>query len=335
MNRTGLDLVVAGLLPSVDSPPAMRGVRLPALEKWLARAQVEAHPCRGRHAWLAGEFALPASPPVAAIELAADEPALEGTWFRVDPVHLRLGHNAAALHAPESLDIARDEADALVDALRSHFGADGLEFRTGSPEHWYVRTPGSVVAETVPIEEAFGRNVLGLLPPSGGDYDWRRALTEAQMVLAAHPVNSARESEGRPRINSVWLWGGGARPAHTASPYATVHADDRFARGLARVSGARISPTPARLADVEPSPHRTLVVVDSVGRAFARADSDAWVAAALAIDHEWFAAIGEAVARFGDVRLVLPGHERTVVAKLDSRSRLRWFRSRKALLAYA
>ena len=335
MSRPGLDLVVAGLLPSADSPPAIRGVRLPALEKWLARARVQAPPCRGRHAWLAREFGVSAPPPVAAIELAADEPGLEGTWFRADPVHLRLGHNAAALHSPESLDIAQGEAEALVDALQAHFRADGLEFRTRSPELWYVRTSGTLIPETIPIEEAFGRNVLGLLPPSGGDFDWRRALTEAQMVLAAHPVNSAREGDGRPAINSLWLWGGGTRPAHAASPYAAVHAGDAFARGLARVSGARVSASPARLGDVQANPRRTLVVLDAVGRAFARARSDAWVEAATAMDREWFESLGEAVSRFADVRLVLPGHDRTVVASLDSRSRLRWFRSRKALVAYA
>ena len=55
----------------------------------------------------------------------------------------------------------------------------------------------------------------------------------------------------------------------------------------------------------------------------------------LHLDARWFAGIGDAIARFGEVRLVLPAERDTRVARLDSNARWRWFRSRKPLAAHA
>src|SRR5258706_4732488 len=136
-----LDVLLPGVIPPIDAPPERRSLRLPALEKWLARADItRSEACTGTQ-WLAGAFSLRAPAPVAALSLTAEGGSAEGSWIRADPVHVRIDRNRTSLHAGAILEIEQHEADALVTALQDHFRADGLEFRAPSPERWYARVP--------------------------------------------------------------------------------------------------------------------------------------------------------------------------------------------------
>ena len=80
-----------------------------------------------------------------------------------------------------------------------------------------------------PLELA-GADVDPNLPARG----WHPLLTEIQMALYDHPVNTAREARGAPVVNSVWFWGGGALPKEPRARWHSVSADDAVALGLAR-----------------------------------------------------------------------------------------------------
>lgn len=332
-----LDLVVSDLLLPIEAPEAMRAHRLPALESWLARADVRRLPQRGIVPCLAAAFDLPEPWAVAAVTLAADDAPREGHWLRADPVHLRLGQDAAALHDASILEITRDEAHALVASLQAFFAGDGLEFLAPKAERWYVRVPEAEVPRTVPLAQALGRNVFGLLPQGSGRLNWQGAITEAQMLLAAHPVNARREAEGRPAINSVWFWGEGAAPAQVRSPYALVCADEPFAAGLARLSGTRGTAAPAGFdaIDAVRAEESVLVVLDGLGSAWRRGDEAAWTRAASEFEGRWIAELDRALRRFERVSLVLPGPNDTLVATFTPSMRWRWFRGRKPLASHA
>ena len=47
---------------------------------------------------------------------------------------------------------------------------------------------------------------------SRGNLDWYRLLNEVQMFLHQHQINQARLRAGLLPINSLWFWGGGAKP---------------------------------------------------------------------------------------------------------------------------
>jgi hypothetical protein len=189
----------------------------------------------------------------------------------------------------------------------------------------------------MPLDEALGRNVRKVMPIGKGRIKWPAALTEIQMLLGTHEVNAAREAAGRPVINSIWLWGGGERPAMLAAPYAAVHADDAFARGLGSLSGARASSSPAALRNLSAlSPaDRVLAMSDAPQRAIQRGAADEWVAAVTRLDRDWFEGLGETLASFGTVRLIVPSPAGTSIATLSGASRWRILRSRKPLAAYA
>jgi len=315
----------------------MRGLRPPFLEKWLARSDLARSEATTGTQWLARAFALAEPAPVAALALRGEGEEGAGTWLRADPVHVRIDRERTSLHAAEALDIGRADADALIATLQGHFATDGFEFRAPAPERWYVRVPAGEVPVTMPLDEALGRNVQKVVPTGQGRVKWPAALTEIQMLLATHTVNAAREAAGQPAINSVWLWGGGEVPRAVAAPYASVHADDAFARGLGSASGAGVMKVPLALHDLPPgSPSEwALAVSDEARRAIHRADAQAWIAAVNRLDHYWFAPLGEAIAAFGTVRVILPAATGTSIATLTGSARWRILRRSKALAGYA
>jgi hypothetical protein len=333
-----LDVLVPDLLPPPDAPAGVRATRLAALEKWLARADLETTGDRGAAAWLASAYGLASPPPVAAIALAGEGEASEGAWMRADPVHLRIDHDYLKLHDASVLDVRREEAEALVAALQDHFRQDGLEFRAPSPERWYVKAPEGALPKTTPLDDAMGRDVFGLLPANSAAINWRSAMTEAQMVMGAHAVNARRDAEGKLAINSVWFWGEGVLPAQLPKRYALVYArDDVFACGLGLRSGAEVRPLVGAIAELDLArpEDSVLVVIDGLAAALRRGDEPAWRAAAAALDANWFAGLGHAIERFDHVRLILPAGKDTRVASLTGASRWRWFRARKPLAAHA
>ncbi len=331
-----LDLLVPDLLLPPDASAMMRALRLPALEKWLARADVETVPARGAAAWLACEYGLPSPPAFAAISLAGEGESAAGAWMRADPVHLRIDHDYLRLHDASVLDVDRGEADELATALQQHFRQDGLELRALAPQRWYLRAPAGALPETTSLEDALGRDVFGLLPTITA-INWRSAITEAQMVLGAHEVNARREAEGKLAVNSVWFWGEGERPAQVRKRYALVYAeDDMFARGLGVLSGADVR-TLAPIADIDLArpEDSILVVVAALTQSLRSGDAQGWLAAAASLDQLWFAGLGDAIERFDRVRLILPAGKDTRIATLTGSARWRWFRARKPLAAHA
>lgn len=332
-----LDVVVPDLLLPPQAAPSLRELRLPHLERWMARGDAMRLESQGAAPWLAERFGIAAPLPVAAVTLAADDGPREGAWLRADPVHLQVSTDAVTLHDASLLDIHRDEAIALVGVLQDHFAGDGLEFVAPHPSRWYVRVPAAEVPRTTPLESVLGRNLHGVLPRGQGRLNWASAITEAQMLFASHDVNAEREATGRPAINSVWFWGEGTAPAKVESPYAIVYAQDAFARGLGSLAGVRVADVPPDAAHVDmvADAESILLVLDPLTAPLHGGDEQAWREAAARLDETWFARIGELLERFEAVRLVLPGHHATRVASLGPSARWRWFRRRTPLNVHA
>ena len=336
-----LDLLVPDLLLPPDAPAAMRELRLPALERWLARADVERGTAKTSMECLASAYGLEAPVPVAAIELATRGPSPrpspkgEGALC-ADPVHLRVERDAVTLHDASILAITDDEARALVASLQALFAPD-IEFEAAAPDRWYARVAADELPVTTPLATVRGRNVFGMLPAGKGRINWGSAITEAQMVLSGHEVNAKRDAAGLPSVNSVWFWGEGVAPAALARPYSDVYGRDAFTAGLAAMSGARAHGVPRALADLDlvGANETALVVLDGLTAPLHRVDVDAWRAQAEALDAAWFHGLGDAIQRFDRVRLVLPSEKGSRIAMLTPAARRRWFRRRKPLATHA
>lgn len=331
------EMALTVLVPELLVPGAVEGLRLPALEKLLARADATRVAARGAPAWLAGAWGVHAPLPVAAITLAADDAPRDGHWLRVDPVHLQVEGDELVLRDTCVLDISADEAAALVASLRQLFRDDGLEFIAPRPNRWYVRVPPGEIPVTTSLHDALDRNIFGLLPKGAGKLNWRSAITEVQMLFSGHAVNLKRDAEHRPAVNSVWFWGEGDRPCVAAAPFATVFADDALAIGLARLSGVRAQPLADAFAPRGKSDGNgeALVVLDHLVAPLRRGNLDAWRAAAQSLDEQWFTPLAAALSSLGCVRIVLPGARDTAIFALGGKSRWRFLRSRKPIASHA
>ncbi len=227
-----LHLLVPDLFPPQDiAVEVCADLRLPALEKILARGTASASGSATLEDWLCGAFAADGVAPVRA---AADGLATEdGYWLCADPAHLQLQHAQVVLLPDVALDQA--EADALCASLNGHFAGMGLSFHAPQPQRWYVRVAESLEVTTHPMSQVAWRDVKPFQPQGADALRWQRITTEVQMLLHAHPVNQAREARGELAINSLWLWGGG-RAAQLQKAFDAV-GGDRLAGAFAQAAG--------------------------------------------------------------------------------------------------
>ena len=155
-----------------------------------------------------------------------------------DPVLLRAEQDRLLMLHADSLSIGEDEAQALVAHLNSFYAADGWRFEAPATDQWFLFVEDESSLQAQPLSVAVGHNINNRLP--SGKICGRAGtvvINEIQMLLHDTHVNQAREADGRPPVNGVWLWGAGRLPARLDSPVQLLVADHPLARGLAALSG--------------------------------------------------------------------------------------------------
>jgi hypothetical protein len=270
-----LHLLVPGLFG-----PAPRGAgrapRLPNIERLLARGDRGAGPPGYAEALfkLFGQAAAAGEDlPTAALCLARETgSAGEGWVMHADPVHLRPDQDRLLLFDARSLELAAEEAAALVERFNRHFAADGLRIEAPAPGRWYLHSDSPPGVCTTTLDEVTGRNIDAYLPSGPRARFWRGVLNETQMLFHDHPVNTAREEAGRQPVSGVWLSGGGRKPARGATRVARLVGGDLLAEALAGD------------AELVPAGNDELVVERTVWEAMLAVDVEAWLAALVEFD---------------------------------------------------
>lgn len=109
--------------------------------------------------------------------------------------------------------ITTEEARLLIEELDSKLGNDRIRFYPGvSYRHLMVWKNGKDKLECTPPHDIQDKDIQDYLPRGEGD-DTINALMEASIdILPNHPVNKARQENGKRIANSIWLWGQGKRP---------------------------------------------------------------------------------------------------------------------------
>jgi hypothetical protein len=289
-----LELVVPALFPAQDLPPAS----MPALELLLARGRrtngqagtLETWLCRafGLNGLSSGNLSIPAGA-LTALAHGLDPGAHQ--WLRADPVHLRADRDRLLLMPSQAFAVTAEEARALTDALAPLLSGK-FTLHPLAPDQWCVRVEDDdafgIATDARPPIELAGANIDPHLPPK----PWHPLLTEIQMALYEHPVNTARERRGDPVINSVWLWGAGKPPQAANGPWQSVSAGDSVASGLARSAGIRHRAPGAGAGEWlgrAPEDGRHLVVLDELRGVHALGDLDALARRLRALEANWFA----------------------------------------------
>ncbi|HEX7972141.1 MAG TPA: hypothetical protein VF501_07995 [Thiobacillus sp.] len=267
---------------------AAQDLRLPALQTLLARGNRQPCPAKGVEAALCEALGITRQQdwPLAPITLEADGGvAGDAYWLRADPVHLRVMRDRIVLTDCSALDLSQREADALAATISRHFGTE-LSPAPLRPQRWYVRLPHAPRLTTTSLSVAVGRDIDPLLPQGADAMHYRARLNELQMLLHDHPVNLAREARGALPVNSLWLWGGGSKPAVPATRLSIYSCNDE-ARALGAFCNAAIHPFPLRweksLLDTE-----SVVLLDSLAPAGQCGDPYGWREAIRVLEENWF-----------------------------------------------
>jgi hypothetical protein len=216
---------------------AAQDLSLPHLERLLARSQAGTA--------LGGDEGSSSAPHELALAQALGWPLIDGRlpWAvraaqldgvdtgtraigQLTPVHLHLGTEQVTLTDPDALALDGADARLLFDALRPLFADAGFVLHWGHGQRWYVEHPSLAELATASLDRVIGRNVDPWLPETRSARAWQRLLSETQMLLHAHEVNTRRESRGLSPVNSLWLSGCGV--AIAAPPEREPRVDDRL-----------------------------------------------------------------------------------------------------------
>jgi hypothetical protein len=294
------ELVVPGLFSRAG------GDRRPALELLLARGRASPASAQSLEEWFAEAFDLGEEPvPAGALTMMARGAHTgDALWARADPVHLRVMRDRLAVLPSEAFHIAREEAQALCDALNRHFEGV-LELTPVEPQRWCARLAQPIELDARPPLEAAGTEV------DARPTRWSAMLNEMQMLLHAHPVNEAREERVEPTVNSVWLWGLGRAPRTAHSRWQSVAAEDPVALGLARLAAVRARDAPRSAQawlSALPEEGRHLTVLDTLRAPLALGDDGKYREGLAALEARWFAPLLEALkeGRIGMVTIHVP-----------------------------
>jgi hypothetical protein len=299
---------------------------MPSLARLIARGDALSCASTSFDAQVLARFGIDdARAPIAALTALADglDPG-EHYWLRIEPVSLRATRTRMHLAVIPAGDISAEEAHALAEPLRVHFGALGYELIVSTPGRWYLRCARPADISTLPPSACVGLVTEQHLPTGADAAGWRTWITEAQMLLHGHDVNAAREAIGKLPVNAVWPWGGGRLPNVQIKPFEHVFSADALASGLARLSGAYLAAVPHdAIALFNASLDKDALLVLSL------ADASVHGLGLDAYDTLWFAAIEAALRRrrLRAARLTLVSHNATIARHIVPSHLLRFWRT--------
>ena len=335
------------LLPGDFGKEACRDLALGELQTFLARSRRQPVAPAGTDAWLCQAFEVEKQQdwPVAPLTLAFDggDPG-RSYWLRADPVHLQAHRDQLLLADSSTFGITQPEADQYVSALNRHFAQDGLQFIAPHPARWYLRLEHRPEITTSALGEVIGTNVNIHLPAGRDALRWHTIANEIQMLLHQHPLNEAREAAGEMTVNSVWLWGGGTRPAVPGRHFSAVWSDEALACALAVNADSRTASLPTDpghwLRSLESSPSANahhLIMLGQLAGAAQYGDITRWREEVCALNRNWFGPLLTALRRrhVSRVALLVPGTRSCERFEFSPADLLRFWRPAKPLSAYA
>ena len=284
MDSMHATVVVPGsLVPAELAVELAASLVAPAMSRLLARSSVAsesaAEPGLADTTWFAqsvyGEPPPPPTAPYAWAALAGAHDAEAQIWH-ADPVHVAIGRDSLiVLELTDAPDEA--EANALMAAANECLLTAGLTLRRIGA-HWFLHADRDWTMTPRPLAAALGLPLPAAAPDDGDTLRWSRLHNEIQMRWHVHAINAAREAQGRPVVNALWLHGGGKWRARPALRWPRVRSGRADLQGLAHAAGAAIEVSGTALTG------DTLLVWDDAAAPARGSDWPRWLAAMQAID---------------------------------------------------
>jgi len=214
-------IVLPGALPD----PAAARALLPHLQQaaptllgWLARSRASVQPanlaagCTAHEQWQLRERGFRPEPgqnlgaglgPLWAAGPPDDEPV----WL-AELVHVSPTQSGAAMLPAQDLHITTEQSVALFESAQTLFAGSGFALLRDGDHRWRLRPPAELALQSASPALVGATSVNDWWPQDDSARPWRRLVNELQMLWFDHPVNLARQAQGLPPVNSLWLFGG-------------------------------------------------------------------------------------------------------------------------------
>lgn len=137
----------------------------------------------------------------------------EDVSFRLNLVTLGRNDDGEIMEDFSAGHIPTGEAREIVLTLGKELGTERFGFYPGvSYRHLLVWRGGVDTMTFTPPHDITGQPVKGQWPRGEGSGVLLELMDRARAILASHPVNIKRQSEGKRPANAMWLWGQGRAP---------------------------------------------------------------------------------------------------------------------------
>jgi hypothetical protein len=175
-----------------------------------------------------------------------DRPA---NWIAAaDPIYLEPRLDHLLLHALRPVGESAGDMRELLDHLQELLAVDKHMGFTRLGSYGYVSAKSHFRTAAMPAYVVDQQRPEEFLPSGDDTANHRNLLGEIEMALHDHPVNLARESNGKLPINSLWLWGGGTAPEQITRPQPPLFSDNALLTGYWYSRTGVAEPWPGNIA---------------------------------------------------------------------------------------
>ena len=209
-------------------------------------------------------------------------------------IHFQADKDNARLIPMQALEVTEDESNRLIVAFNDLVCHDGLEVLRTQPGHYYLTGMPAGELDTWPAHAVANGKIADYLPRKSAAGDWRRLMTEVQMLFHDHPVNVARAEARQLPINGMWFWGGTHVSTDSFVDNIDLYAADAYTAGLA--TAMNIEHKPLDHFDWSDLAGDIIVVELGVYAAWLRADYAGMQSAKQALQEQWIIPAQQAVA---------------------------------------
>ena len=256
-----LTLIVAGLNP-IRAEREEGPTRWPQLARLAGRGSVSKRPIDVRqdalHAAILDALQLREAadryPSAAVIRTGLCGERADGFWLRAQPIHFAAGlDRLTTIPLQGEARMSAAERKSLAPTFVDHLQSTGFELHDGADGEWLLRSGAPLQVQTVGPDFAAANPAEEILPRGRDAGGLRRLMTEMQMLLHEHPVNTQRQARGLPALNAIWLHGEGMLSdvsAESSAPLPAACGEDVYLRGMYRLHDRPVKSQPADAASL-------------------------------------------------------------------------------------
>lgn len=153
---------------------------------------------------------------------------LEGKWIIASPVHWEATHNDAMITAvKDSLHLSDSVSRIWFAEISQFLSQDQFDLVYYDANTWLINIDKKPPIKSISLGRILNQSLMPALAGMDESMYWQRLMTELQMFMGQHPLNSVN-TLAMP-VNGLWFWGGGTIAPTVDRPIMT---DDAVISGV-------------------------------------------------------------------------------------------------------